>query len=101
LARLYQSLRPQEGSKLAQLQSLSLDEMKIKSRSRLEEICQEQDFAATFVELEELSKTGLNMCLVQLSTVPVAVCHGMGKGEDAAAEAAAFGALEFLAVMTK
>ena len=43
----------------------------------LEEIGNEQHFEVTFVDVEEgVSKRGLYQCMVQLSTVPVAVCFG-------------------------
>ena len=42
----------------------------------LEEIGNEQHFEVTFVDIEEISKRGLYQCMVQLSTVPVAVCFG-------------------------
>ena len=42
----------------------------------LEEIGNEQHFEVTFVDVEEISKRGLYQCMVQLSTVPVAVCFG-------------------------
>ena len=44
----------------------------------LEEIANEQHFEVTFVDVEEMSKRGLYQCMVQLSTVPVAVCFGNG-----------------------
>jgi len=99
--KYYQSLRPKPDSLLAQLHSLTLDDITSAARKRLENICEEQDFSSTFVPLEELGKNGQHICLVQLSTVPAAVCHGMGDSEDEAAEKAALAALEFLLVMTK
>ena len=44
----------------------------------LEEIANEQHFEVTFVDVGEMSKRGLYQCMVQLSTVPVAVCFGNG-----------------------
>ena len=84
----------------------------------LEEIGNEQHFEVTFVDVEEISKRGLYQCMVQLSTVPVAVCFGnincfvwlgylvhtvAGHGEDAALakQAAARDALDYLKLMTK
>ena len=43
----------------------------------LEEIGNEQHFEVTFVDVEEISKRGLYQCMVQMSTVPVAVCYGI------------------------
>ena len=39
---------------------------------------QEQKFEVKFVDLEERTVDGEAQCLVQLSTLPVAVCYGVG-----------------------
>lgn len=44
---------------------------------------------------------GCFQCLVQLSTLPVAVCYAIGKTVDEAQANAAKGALEYLRLMTK
>ena len=44
---------------------------------------------------------GYHQCLVQLSTMPVAVCHGIGKTKDEARGQAAHNALQYLKIMTK
>ena len=45
--------------------------------------------------------SGQNQCLVQLSTLPVAVCYGTGATVKEAQSAAAHNALEYLMIMTK
>ena len=45
----------------------------------LKEISEEQKFEVTFVDIEEVAKSGRMQCLVQLSTLPVAVCFGDGE----------------------
>lgn len=45
--------------------------------------------------------SGKYQCLVQLSTLPVAVCHGSGNSSKEAQTAAAHNALEYLKIMTK
>ncbi len=45
--------------------------------------------------------TGQRQCLVQLSTMPVAVCHGVGASTDEAHAQAAHHALQYLKIMTK
>lgn len=42
---------------------------------------------------------GMRQCLVQLSTMPVAVCHGTGATIDDAHGQAAHNALQYLKVM--
>lgn len=43
----------------------------------LQEIASEQQFEVTYVDIEEKTYSGQYQCLVQLSTLPVAVCQGM------------------------
>lgn len=45
--------------------------------------------------------SGLCQCLVQLSTLPVAVCHGTAPTASGAQAMAALNALEYLKIMTK
>ncbi|XP_063228325.1 RISC-loading complex subunit tarbp2 isoform X2 [Bacillus rossius redtenbacheri] len=67
----------------------------------LQEIATEQDFEVTYVDIEEKSIKGKSQCLVQLSTLPVAVCYGTGSNSKEAQSAAAQNALEYLKIMTK
>lgn len=67
----------------------------------LQEIATEQSFEVTYVDIEERSMTGLCQCLVQLSTLPVAVCQGAGMTSKDAQSSAAQNALEYLKIMTK
>ncbi|XP_013418700.1 interferon-inducible double-stranded RNA-dependent protein kinase activator A-like [Lingula anatina] len=67
----------------------------------LQEIAEEQCFEVTYVDLQELSNKGNRQCLVQLSTMPVAVCHGSGPTSDECHANAAHNALQYLKIMTK
>lgn len=67
----------------------------------LQEIASEQQFEVTYVDIEERSHKGRCQCLVQLSTLPVAVCHGSGNTSKDAQASAAQNALEYLKIMTK
>lgn len=67
----------------------------------LEEISQEQQFEVTYVDIEEKTYSTSSQCLVQLSTLPVAVCHGTGTNTPEAQTDAALNALEYLKIMTK
>lgn len=67
----------------------------------LQEIASEQAFEVTYVDIEEKSASGRWQCLVQLSTLPVAVCYGAGSASRDAQAAAAHNALEYLKIMTK
>nr|AVK59433.1 Loquacious-PE [Diabrotica virgifera] len=67
----------------------------------LQEIASEQSFEVTYVDIEEKTLTNRHQCLVQLSTLPVAVCYGTGKTPKEAKGSAAHHALEYLKIMTK
>lgn len=67
----------------------------------LQDIATEQNFEITYVEIEEKSLGGRCQCLVQLSTLPVAVCFGTGLTPKEAQASAAHHALEYLKIMTK
>ncbi|XP_014484562.1 PREDICTED: RISC-loading complex subunit tarbp2 isoform X5 [Dinoponera quadriceps] len=67
----------------------------------LQEIASEQQFEVTYVDIEEKSISGKFQCLVQLSTLPVAVCYGCGGTSKDAQASAAQNALEYLKIMTK
>lgn len=67
----------------------------------LQEIASEQQFEVTYVDIEERSLLGRCQCLVQLSTLPVAVCYGSGATSKDAQASAAQNALEYLKIMTK
>ncbi|KAG5888053.1 hypothetical protein JTB14_032860 [Gonioctena quinquepunctata] len=67
----------------------------------LQDIATEQSFEVTYVDIEEKSLGGRCQCLVQLSTLPVAVCYGVGKTSKEAKASAAHHALEYLKIMTK
>lgn len=67
----------------------------------LTDVSQEQNFEVTYVEIEDRSDSGDLQCLVQLSTMPVAVCYGTGKDKTSANQEAARNALNYIKMMTK
>lgn len=67
----------------------------------LQEIASEHQFEVTYVDIEEKTYSGRVQCLVQLSTLPVAVCQGSGTTSKDAQSNAARNALDYLKIMTK
>ena len=85
----------------------------------LGELGKEQKFEVTYVEVEEKNDEDQTQCLVQLSTLPVAVssdnfndeylfpflttqvCYGVGVDTKSASNDAARNALNYLKMMTK
>ena len=62
---------------------------------------QEQQFEVTYVDVDERTDGNEVQCLVQLSTLPVAVCYGVGEDIASANNDAARNALNYLKMMTK
>ena len=100
VSRFHRNLKLSQGEELGRLQQVALSP-ETKSVELLEIIGAEQQFEVTFVEVEEVSKRGLYQCMVQLSTVPVAVCYGVGENPVEAKHAAALDALDYLQLMTR
>lgn len=67
----------------------------------LKDLAEEQKFAVTYVELDEPVEGGGVMSLAQISSMPVAVCNGIGPSAEAANNEAAKSALLYLKMMTK
>lgn len=86
---------------LFHFQLVCLKDKKLDAVKFLEEISQEQQFEVTYVDIEEKTFSNSSQCLVQLSTLPVAVCHGTGANTQEAQTNAALNALEYLKIMTK
>lgn len=82
-------------------QATSLNNKNFNYVQFLQEIATEHQFEVTYVDVEEKSKSGQYQCLVQLSTLPVAVCYGTGVSSKEAQSKAANNALEYLKIMTK
>ncbi|XP_061390227.1 interferon-inducible double-stranded RNA-dependent protein kinase activator A homolog isoform X2 [Musca vetustissima] len=74
---------------------------KIEYVELLAEIAHENQFEVTYVDIEEKTFNDHYQCLVQLSTLPVGVCHGSGATPAEAQKMAAQNALEYLKIMTK
>jgi len=101
VSKFHKNLKLSQGEHLSKLQDTNLKDAELDSVSVLEDISNEQHFEVTFVDIEEISKRGLYQCMVQLSTVPVAVCCGQGDDADMAKQAAARDALDYLKLMTR
>jgi len=67
----------------------------------LSDLATEQKFSVTYVEVDEPAENGAVQSLVQLSSMPVAVCSGFGNNAEVANNDAARTALLYLKMMTK
>ncbi|XP_053687162.1 interferon-inducible double-stranded RNA-dependent protein kinase activator A homolog [Sabethes cyaneus] len=100
-SQFHSSLKARTGKTLSKLQATCLIDQNVDFVQMLHEIATEQRFEVTFVDIDEKTSGGHFQCLVQLSTLPVAVCHGSGTSAENAQAAAARNSLEYLKVITK
>ncbi|KOC60179.1 Interferon-inducible double stranded RNA-dependent protein kinase activator A [Habropoda laboriosa] len=100
VSQFHKSLKSSTGVKLFELQNTCLNDCDVNLVQFLQEISSEQQFEVTYVDIEEKSISKCQ-CLVQLSTLPVAVCYGCGVTSKDAQASAAQNALEYLKIMTK
>lgn len=101
VASFYKNLQNANGKFLAKLHITSLKSRTVDYQAMLGEISKEQKFDVTYVEVEEKTEEGEVQCLVQISTLPVAVCYAVGKDYDKAKNEAARITLNYLKMMTK
>ncbi|XP_008048461.1 RISC-loading complex subunit TARBP2 isoform X2 [Carlito syrichta] len=98
----WDSLRNSVGEKILALRSCSLGSLGALGPaccSLLSELSEEQAFHVSYLDIEELSLSGLCQCLVELSTQPATVCHGSAATREAARGEAARRALQYLKIM--
>uniref|UniRef100_A0A2K5EKC6 RISC-loading complex subunit TARBP2 n=1 Tax=Aotus nancymaae TaxID=37293 RepID=A0A2K5EKC6_AOTNA len=98
----WDSLRNSVGEKILSLRSCSLGSLGALGPACcrvLTELSEEQAFHVSYLDIEELSLSGLCQCLVELSTQPATVCHGSATTREAARGEAARRALQYLKIM--
>ncbi|CAB0018026.1 unnamed protein product [Nesidiocoris tenuis] len=101
IADFHLNLKSAEGPKIDELKTVALKNSDVNFVQFLEEIAEEQHFDVTYVDIEEKTISGKFQCLVQLSTLPVAVVHGSGATSKDAQTCGALNALQYLRLMTK
>ncbi|XP_053697789.1 interferon-inducible double-stranded RNA-dependent protein kinase activator A homolog isoform X2 [Sabethes cyaneus] len=101
VSQFHKSLKARTGKTLSKLQVTCLNNHNVDFVQMLHEIATEQRFEVTYVDIDEKTIRGHFQCLVQLSTLPVAVCHGSGSSAKNAQANAARNSLEYLKIMTK
>jgi len=101
ISRCHKSMKSWQGVKVSDLNDLNTDNKELDYISVLNDLASEQKFEVTYVEIEEVAKSGKRQCLVQLSAPPVSVCFGDGESIEMAKGAAAKNAVEYLKIMCK
>ncbi|KAJ7317731.1 hypothetical protein JRQ81_003893 [Phrynocephalus forsythii] len=95
----WDSLRNSAGEKILHLKSNPLGVLNAGFCSLLQELSEEQSFDISYLDIDEMSLSGLYQCLVELSTQPTTVCHGSATSRHAARADAAHNALQYLKIM--
>uniref|UniRef100_A0A4W3IF42 TARBP2 subunit of RISC loading complex n=1 Tax=Callorhinchus milii TaxID=7868 RepID=A0A4W3IF42_CALMI len=95
----WDSLRNSAGERILHLKSHPLSVINSNFCQMLRDLAEEQQFDISYLDIEELSLSGLYQCLVELSTQPSTVCHGSASTRDAAHANAAHNALQYLKIM--
>ncbi|XP_028577394.1 RISC-loading complex subunit TARBP2 isoform X2 [Podarcis muralis] len=95
----WDSLRNSVGEKILHLKSHPLGVLNAGFCSLLQELSEEQSFDISYLDIDEMSLSGLYQCLVELSTQPTTVCHGSAMSRHAARADAARNALQYLKIM--
>ncbi|XP_023657458.1 interferon-inducible double-stranded RNA-dependent protein kinase activator A homolog [Paramormyrops kingsleyae] len=93
------SLRNSSGEKISVLRRSPLSVHNTDYVQKMLELAEEQGFEVTYFDIGELTVNGHYQCLVELSTAPIAVCHGTGISCSNAHNDAAHSALQYLKVV--
>ncbi|XP_026523902.1 interferon-inducible double-stranded RNA-dependent protein kinase activator A [Notechis scutatus] len=95
----WDSLRNSSGEKITMLKISSLSIPNTDYIQLLGEIAEEQGFNIKYLNIEELSVNGQFQSLVELSTIPIIVCHGTGISWSNSHNDSAHNALQYLKIM--
>ncbi|CAN7997685.1 unnamed protein product, partial [Ixodes pacificus] len=101
VGQLLRQLQGSDGARLGSLQGTPLNTAGLDYVGLLREIADEQSFEVTYTKTNGVPLTGKHQCLVQLTSLPLAVCFGTAESPEQARAAAARSALQYLKIMTK
>ncbi|ESP03182.1 hypothetical protein LOTGIDRAFT_199429 [Lottia gigantea] len=100
IQKFYQKIMKNGGSRMKELHKNTLNIPNTNYCQMLQEIAEVQRFEVSYFDIKELNNSNQHQCLVQLSSLPVAVCQGTGPTPDDAHANAAHNALQYLRFMT-
>ncbi|XP_037075904.1 RISC-loading complex subunit tarbp2-like isoform X1 [Pollicipes pollicipes] len=99
VGQFHRNLKAAAGPKLFELRETAPNQSTWNCVQFLQELALEQTFPITWVDIDEKSFEDRCQCLVQISTLPVAVCYGVGDDPAKAKADAAHNALQYLKIM--
>ncbi|KAL2081624.1 hypothetical protein ACEWY4_023477 [Coilia grayii] len=94
-----ENMRQSTSDKIAQLRRTPLSIPNTDYVDMMQAISQDQGFEVIYHNIDELTVNGQYQCLVQLSTMPVTVCHGTGITCSNAQNDAAHSALQYMKIV--
>lgn len=99
VSNILKQLKASNGARLQDLQYKNLCTSGLNYVGLLREIAEEQRFEVTYIPAEAVD--GCHSCLCHLTTLPLAVCFGIGETEELAKMNASHNALQYLKIMTR
>lgn len=99
--KFLKDLKTSKSLALMRLQEVDLMDPNLDCANLLQEISEELEFEITYIPMEAQGKNGDFHCMVQISSLPLAVCFGRGFSKEEAKTDAAFNALQFIKIMSK
>lgn len=101
ISLFHKNLKFLSGVRIEKIKSTDCEQFhKIDAVKWLKEVTLENKLDVTYVHIEEKSKSNKFQCLVQLSTVPVSVCHGTADTVSEAQREAAINALKYIKLLS-
>jgi len=101
ITQFYGQMKTANGKTLNALPSKLVQTKTMGFTKVLEDVSKENRFDVSYVDIQDRSQSGQCQSLVQLSSMPIAVCYGAGTIFDEARNHAAQAALHYLRIMTK
>ncbi|XP_015214429.1 interferon-inducible double-stranded RNA-dependent protein kinase activator A homolog [Lepisosteus oculatus] len=94
-----ESLRNSSAEKITMLKRNPLSIPNTDYVQMMADLCEEQGFEITYLNIDELTVNGQYQCLAELATSPVIVCHGTGITCGNAHNDAAHSALQYVKIV--
>ncbi|XP_021375211.1 RISC-loading complex subunit tarbp2-like [Mizuhopecten yessoensis] len=101
IQKFYEKILKSDNKTMQKLKKQPLNAPSTNYCQMLQEIAEVQRFEVSYMDIAEMSASAQHQCLVHLTTLPIAVCHGTGNTVDEAHAQAAHNALQYLKIMTK
>ncbi|GFR06918.1 RISC-loading complex subunit TARBP2 [Trichonephila clavata] len=99
--KFLKDLKTSTSSYLQALQAIDIMDPQLDCPKLLQSIATEQNFEIIYIPIEQRGKNGECHCLLQITSLPVAVCFGSAMSKEEAIVSSARNALNFIQLMCK